>query len=88
MQINFKKIFNWDIKSVSPIQAVMVPKGYRGEELVVEYAFDVEYKHHGTRHVVTDSDDERTHVIYGGAARAAQILHRDYVRRMNEQRAR
>lgn len=93
MKINWKKIFNWDIQSVSHMDCHIEPQFYdqngdRRGGMVRQISFTVNYMYHGPRKFVFRGDDERLYTAYGNPVLAANALHQDYVDTMRRQQQR
>lgn len=76
MKISFKKIFNWDICSVSEPVPVF-DNGIRLHNIdkkLLGYNVTINYVHHGTRKVFFSEKSRRYNVIYGGARQAAKYF--------------
>ena len=89
MNINVRKIFDWNIVDVSqpvPVYSVM-PMGNRK---LVGYTVALTYRHHGTTSKFFDADSERLWMLYPdgplGAAREyyEQVLQRMMLQSLKE----
>lgn len=85
MKLNWKKIFNWNIQSVSDVQAL-----YRENDKsrdILGYEVTVTYTHHGNKSAFFDFNSESMWTTYSGPHDAAQSYHDSMVQKMNAQRA-
>lgn len=82
MQINFKKIFNWDIYSVSsPVQVL----DYMAGNKLLGYSVTVNYVYHGTRYVFFDADSERSWIMFGGPKEEAEDFYHQMLMKKRKQ---
>lgn len=93
MKINLKKIFNWDIQSVSYMDCRVEPmwrdeNGVRHGGSIRSLSFCVNYVHHGQRKFVFDGNDEHLYTTYGNPVLAANAVQKMYIDAMMRQRAR
>lgn len=80
MNIDFKKLFNWDIHSVS--EPVAVHEFIRSNKKEMEfhligYNVTVRYKYHGNRNFFFDLNSTRLWIMYGGPRYAAEKFYHD-----------
>lgn len=85
MKLNWKKIFNWNIKSVSDVQTL-----YRENDKsrdILGYEVTVTYTYHGNRSAFFDFNSESMWTTYSSPRDAAQAYHDSMVKKMDIQRA-
>ena len=80
MKIDWKHIFNWDVKSVEFPHEVMDSNGR-----VLGYNVVVTYKYHGKDTEFYSADDERMYTTYVNPQAAAMEAYRAYKHRIIEQ---
>ncbi len=93
MKINWKKIFNWDIQSVSHMDCRIEPmwrdkSGVCRGGSVRSLSFCVNYVYHGQRKFVFNGDDKRLYATYGNPVLAANAVQKTYIDAMMRQHAR
>lgn len=82
MNINLRKIFNWDIDTVyGPF--TVYEKPVFGDSQVAGYNVVVRYKYHGSRNFFFDIDCERLWALY----RHPQVAARVFAQKMREKQA-
>lgn len=82
MNINFKKIFNWDIHSVSEPVAVYANSNVSE---IIGYNVIVYYTHHGAQHHFFGMDDRRCWVMYAGPKEAAGAFYEEMKKKQSKQ---
>lgn len=86
MNINFKKILNWDIHSVSaPVPVFEVADFSDGKKKLSGYSVTVNYVHHGMRYVFFDADSERSWIMFGGPKEEAEDFYRHMLMKQKKQ---
>ena len=80
--MNFKKIFNWDIYSVSIPEPVF---DTTPQHQLTGYMVTVYYKHHGVRNVFFSVDFDGAWVVYGEPREEAEVFYHDMRKKLLNQ---
>lgn len=83
MNINFKRILNWDIKSVSQPKPII--DTLKGEQQPIGYEVTVDYVYHGSKSFFFDADSERSWIMYGGPKEEANKFYHEMLQKQKQQ---